>query len=527
MNRTAYLIAALLFVTAGFLISNKVRTGGGDTAIEVSRNLWRVTVVMNIKGEGARAKVRMTLPKDSPRQTIYNEHFENDEMTFYIRERPVSGNRIGFWRSEFLDGSKTLEYTFSAQLRGRTFAVAPEIVPWQPAQFYPPEFKTWIESSKLIQSDNTLVRRQLKTIIGRERRADRIMQKIYDFVRGEVKYKSEKGSKSAAQTLEKLVADCGGQARLFAAFSRAAGIPSRIVGGLIIQGGVKRITHVWVENYIGGEWIPFDVVNGHYATLPDDYLEMYRGDYALVKHIGLQKFDSFFMIGTEHIPPVDNPWSLYALPVHFQSMVKIILLIPVGALVVAFVRSVIGIPTFGTFTPVLLAIAFREISLWLGLGCVGMIVFFGWIFRSLLDRLKILVIPRLAMVVTMVTMMVLGIMIVGFHAGIHNILYISLFPFVIMTWLIERFSVTEIEDGVPTAIRTLFGTTLIAVAAYYLMEEHQLRAYLFAFPEFLLVIMGLLLLIGRYTGLRLTELWRFREMNRLNNEERPKAEGPE
>jgi hypothetical protein len=34
---------------------------------------------------------------------------------------------------------------------------------------------------------------------------------------------------------------------------------------------------------------------------------------------------------------------------------------------------------------------------------------------------------------------------------------------------------------------------------------------IFVFPELLLAILALTLLLGRYTGYRLTELWRFRE----------------
>ena len=39
-------------------------------------------------------------------------------------------------------------------------------------------------------------------------------------------------------------------------------------------------------------------------------------------------------------------------------MLKVILLLPLGALVTAIVRTIIGTRTFGTFTPTLLALAF-------------------------------------------------------------------------------------------------------------------------------------------------------------------------
>jgi hypothetical protein len=287
------------------------------------------------------------------------------------------------------------------------------------------------------------------------------------------------------------------------------------VGGIILKDGVKSVTHVWAENYIAGRWIPFDAVNGHYAAIPHDYLELYRGDYALIKHTGLKKFGYFFVIGRERMPPVDYPWSLYGLPIHFQSTIKVLLLIPVGALVVALFRSVVGVPTFGTFAPILLALAFREISLGVGLLCLGIILFCGWLLRALLDRLKILVIPRLSIIVTTVVILVLVMMVVGFRLGEEKMLFISLFPFIILTWTIERFSVLEIEDGLQAALRALGGTTVVAVAAFYLMAWNALRVALFTSPELLLVVMAAMLVLGRYTGIRVTELVRFREFGRL------------
>jgi hypothetical protein len=476
---------------------------------------------MNFKGEGARAKVRMTLPNDNPRQTIYNEHFDNDELVFYIRERRLSGNRIGFWHSELLDGSKSINYTFSTQLQDKLYPLPEkEFLPKDPSTLYPAEFQIWLNPSTYIQSEDKNIKRYLGKIIGREKNVTKVVRKFYEFIRGEVKYRSERGSKDAKATLDKLVADCGGQARLFVSLSRAAGIPSRIVGGIVLTGGVKNITHVWAENFIGGQWVPFDVVNGHFAFIPNHYLELYRGDYVLIKHLGVTDFEYFFIIGPERLPPIDNPWSLYVLPVHFQAFIQVLLLIPIGALVIGFLRTVVGVPTFGTFAPILLSLAFREISLTVGLICVTLVISMGWVLRKALDYLKILVIPRLSIIVTMVVLFVLVLMIAGYHIGEQQILYISLFPMVIMTWMIERFSVLQIEDGTKAAFQYALGTVFAAGVAYYVMQMQTLRAYLFAFPELLLVIIALLLVLGRYTGIRISEIWRFRAFLKL----RPRKE---
>ncbi len=518
MNKKVYFLSAALVLITGLFLFLRLSYGGQNIRQEFDRRLWRVQAGLTVQGKGTHAKVRLTLPKENERQTIYNENFDNASMSFSVRELPATKSRIGIWQSEILDGTKALKYTFSAQLKSLTFTLPPDLqLPAYGKENFPPEFRVWLDPSEFIQSKDKNIRRHLKRILGRKKNVSAVMRLLYDFVRGQFKYRTEKKSKDAREALKELTANCGGQARVMAALSRAAGIPSRLVGGLILQPGVKQITHVWVENYIGGQWIPFDTVNDYYAAIPKHYLELYHGDLALIRHSGLAKIDYYFDINDETIPPVDQPWSLYVIPAHFHNMTKTLLLIPIGALLVALFRLIIGIPTFGTFGPILLAIAFQDVSLGPGLLFVTIVLLINWLVRRLLDSLKILIIPKLAILVTMVVIVLLSIMMVSVYLDQKKMLYVSVFPIIIMTWMTERFSVLQIEDGTVAAFKSSLGTMLVAVAAYYVMEMRVLRSALFAFPELLFLNIAFLLLLGRYTGIRLTELWRFRDLNKLQN----------
>jgi len=50
-------------------------------------------------------------------------------------------------------------------------------------------------------------------------------------------------------------------------------------------------------------------------------------------------------------------FSIYSLPIEQQNAFKIILLLPIGALIVVIMRLLIGIRTSGTFMPILIALA--------------------------------------------------------------------------------------------------------------------------------------------------------------------------
>ena len=70
------------------------------------------------------------------------------------------------------------------------------------------------------------------------------------------------------------------------------------------------------------------------------------------------------------------------------------------------------------------------------------------------------------------------------------------------------------ERGAGTAIREGIGTRLVAGLAYTAMSWPPLEHLVFVYPETLLVLFALALLLGRYAGYRLSELVRFRALAR-------------
>jgi hypothetical protein len=61
-------------------------------------------------------------------------------------------------------------------------------------------------------------------------------------------------------------------------------------------------------------------------------------------------------------------------------------------------------------------------------------------------------------------------------------------------------------------MRQGFGSLATACLAYAVMSQEHLKHLFFVFPELLLVLFALTLLIGRYSGYRLTELFRFKSL---------------
>jgi hypothetical protein len=81
---------------------------------------------------------------------------------------------------------------------------------------------------------------------------------------------------------------------------------------------------------------------------------------------------------------------------------------------------------------------------------------------------------------------------------------------IILAWTIERMSLIWEEEGKRHALMQVGGSLLVAVVAYLVMEQKQIRYWAFYFPELLLVLLGGIILLGRYTGYRLSEWFRFK-----------------
>ncbi|MDH5584187.1 MAG: hypothetical protein OEY82_10010, partial [Gammaproteobacteria bacterium] len=128
------------------------------------------------------------------------------------------------------------------------------------------------------------------------------------------------------------------------------------------------------------------------------------------------------------------------------------------------------------------------------------------------DRLRLLLVPRLSAVLIVVVMLMLFISMTSHRMGLEMGLSVALFPMVIIAMTIERMSVVWEERGAADAIRAGVGSLFVAIAAYVFMGMKWLEHLIFTFPELLLIVLAVVLLAGRYTGYRLTELRRFREL---------------
>ena len=303
-----------------------------------------------------------------------------------------------------------------------------------------------------------------------------------------------------------------------------ADIPARYVMGLYLEDARRRQTLTpMVEIYTEQEWFLVNPKTGE-VGVPSNLLLWHRGGVSVLDVSGGKNSRVYFSMIRQTVPAAqlarvtkgDSIFSrlgVQRLPIEEQSMFKLLLLLPLGAAVVVFMRVIVGLNTSGTFMPVLIALAFLQTSLVEGLISFVLVVAAGLALRGYLSRLNLLLVSRIAALIVLVIFMISAFSIIGYQLGYSAGMTITFFPMIIIAWTIERMSILWEEDGPNEVLRQGGGSLLVAVAAYLLMQMPLFVHLTFNFPELNLLLLAAILAMGQYTGYKLSELWRFRAMD--------------
>lgn len=299
-----------------------------------------------------------------------------------------------------------------------------------------------------------------------------------------------------------------------------AGVPARLAYGVRLEeetGGQAPVA--LVEYCDGAYWKVRDPLDPGAVLDGRTIFVWHRGGGPLLDVTGGENSRVVFTVAKERIPQAnltdlqDSPLlisTILGLPLAERAVFRYIVLIPLGAFVVVLLRNIVGVPTLGTFMPVLIALALLEIPLGRGLIMFSILIGTGLWFRFLLSRLNLLVVPRVAACVVIVTLLMMVMSVVGNRMGMSGGGQITLFPMIILAWTIERMSLIWEEEGKHSALTQVGGSLVVAVLAFLFMKIGQIQYWAFYFPELLLVLLAGILMIGRYTGYRLSELIRFK-----------------
>lgn len=478
---------------------------------------------LSIKPKGESQTLTFPIPRPAPGIKITDEKLRAKGFEVFIDSS--SDSNLATWTSQEPIQNRV---TYSARID--LSPITYKNISKDYTESYPKGVRKYLKVPELAPEDLEALEALEKAILEGNEDKTSLVRKIYYYVEEEVRRNFSMKTISDALSFGKgspLM-----KARIFNILARRNKIPSRIVVMVRMpdassQAADEKLRFTYAnEVFLNNKWIPVDANRGYFGLRPDTYLVIHRNYDEIEKLISKKNVSYSIQAERARINRYNKTefrkevlrsdslfsrFSLYRLPLPLQTMFTTILLIPLGTLVLALARNIIGIPTFGIFTPIILTLFFRETSFGFGMLFFGVVVLVGIFERYILDKFYLLAVPRLSIILTLVIILMISYSLFSADSMISQ-KHLAFFPIVIVATNIERLSIMIAEEGLVNTLKTLIGTLVIAILGYFLYTINALEMLMFTNPELLFTIIGFLILIGKYKGYRLSEFIRFRDL---------------
>lgn len=503
---TILLLLSLAY--ASFSIYYKIAYWGFNFTPKQNSDIWTVEAHINFEPTGEPIKITLTTPKSSEQFKVLEENVTAEgykSKKIHTKDSASTRMRI---TSPAREGIQDIYYRVmlfdNVDTKGKTYASQPR-APQKP----------------VLDEQGEAVVKQI-IALAKKQEGNRVVQVI--------KLLNKVPADPAVQTylpVKKTPKDLIDAIRTILSYQ---GIPSRIVRGFKLEENRKSFNpDLMLEAYLNNKWMLYNIATAE-KGLPDSFVLFQRGGESLIDIEGGQnssvKFtvlksitSSMNLAGKRAKLTGQKSWfdySIYNLPLSEQNTLKWLTIFPLAILVIVLIRNVVGLKTMGTFTPMLLSMSLVKTGFWPGLLCFGLIMVLGLAIRFILSKLNLLLVPRISAVVIFVILIMQLLTVVGYQFKLDVALSAVFFPIIIMAWIIERASITWEEDGAANAGREVFYSLVAAVVTYFIISDEYIRHIMYAFNEINLVILCIVMLLGTYTGYRLTELKRFAPLVKEN-----------
>ena len=498
------LTAALVLLTAS-LVLYRIFWLGYPLWPVAEGKIWQLLVKAQLTPRLENAVLALGLPAERTGYMVIEERIQSGGGSFSTaKEGP---NRLGLWSWEDFEGLDEITYRAVIHFRPRLGAAVRSPLPGA----YPPA----VSREELRLAERLAADWQALAPEGR-------FQAVLSLLKG-----SREGLPVNDAAFRQWLSVQKRLDRADAALTllRAADLPARPVEGLRLAEGVQTRPAQWIEVWTGRSWVNLDPEKGEFFPAPAELLPLAVGGVPAVGVSGVELADIRWTLNRQVVSQWKilydrvsrsanflDRWSLLQLPPEFQGTFRVLLLVPMGALIISFLRNVIGLSTFGIFMPMLIALAFRSTGLLYGVGIFCAVLLVGFAARSSLEKLHLLVVPRLSVILTLVIACFTLLALLGNRLGLREFMAVGLIPFVILTLTIERFFIIIEESGVRQALVTAGGSVAVSAVTYGIISWEPLQMTFFVYPELILTVAALQILLGRYTGYRVSELFRFRSL---------------
>ncbi|MFH1613291.1 MAG: 7TM domain-containing protein, partial [bacterium] len=114
-----------------------------------------------------------------------------------------------------------------------------------------------------------------------------------------------------------------------------------------------------------------------------------------------------------------NKWLFFSLPLLTQKYIMILLTIPLAMLMITIFRIIIGINTFGNFTPILISFVFQEMNFVWTISFFFFIILMIYFLKNFLSKINLLFVSRLSIIITFIIIFVTILISTGYYVKLE------------------------------------------------------------------------------------------------------------
>jgi len=224
------------------------------------------------------------------------------------------------------------------------------------------------------------------------------------------------------------------------------------------------------------------------------------------------KWISNFLFISKFVNSFSNKW-------FDTDSIYIILLIPFMLAFISFFKHLVGLSTMWVIPPMFLMILSIKLWFFISFWFFIALVVLNLLILKFSGRFNMLYTPKVSILIS--SNLILFIMILWLlldwnliTLNITDSLYLLLF--VVIS---ERFLSIIVSKEFSSYRRALLNTFIVGILGYWLFSLPGFKTFILAYPEIMIIMLPVLFMIWRFTWLRITEYFRFREVIKTIEEE--------
>lgn len=213
-----------------------------------------------------------------------------------------------------------------------------------------------------------------------------------------------------------------------------------------------------------------------------------------------------------------------------DEMLVVLLSLPIIVTLIGIARYYIGVKTFNLYSPILLTLGFYIIAvnfngednskvivgILYGLLFTFITITASIIVHRVFKRIRMHYFPKTSLIISTVSIILALSLILMEYFNLLEIEDVSIIGIILITIVSELFLNKFVKKNFAVSIKLATETIILSILCYLILILDPFQRIILNYPEIILFTIPINYLIGRYTGLRILEYFRFQDI--INNQ---------